>query len=75
MLTGCQFTEVFRCLWNFVVEKLDDNSPSRFLVNRDVELVVQTHDKTFSKRLLLTKTFALGFDGVDLDSSLNPAHI
>jgi len=39
MLAGCKFTEVFSCPWNFVVEKLEDDSPRLFLVNRDVELV------------------------------------
>jgi len=38
MLTSCEFPEVFSCLWDFVIEKLENNTPGRFLVYRDVEL-------------------------------------
>ena len=89
MLARCKFTEVFRCPWDFVIKKLENNSARRFLVNRDVELWEYVKHKCRERRYgerrlkpiikrliwrLLTKTFDLEFDGADLEDSLSTAY-
>lgn len=38
MLAGCELSEVSGCPWDFVIEQLENDSATRFLINCDVKL-------------------------------------